>query len=105
MRIITKIESKSLSEQPKKRVAAYARVSAETERLMHSLSAVGIGAIPTLISAVAAFSCKTMTAFCTVGAFPYRTYLIGDIAHNGTAHSLLQIGFVIDLGIYYLWIA
>ena len=39
MRIITKIEPKSSSEQPKKRVAAYARVSAETERLMHSLSA------------------------------------------------------------------
>lgn len=39
MRKITKIENNSLSLPKKLRVAAYARVSAESERLLHSLSA------------------------------------------------------------------
>ncbi len=39
MREIIKLTSRTIQEQHKKRVAAYARVSMESERLMHSLSA------------------------------------------------------------------
>ena len=39
MRSIKKLEPENPIQQPKKRVAAYARVSMETERLQHSLSA------------------------------------------------------------------
>lgn len=39
MRKITKIEPKKSALPERKRVAAYARVSMETERLNHSLSA------------------------------------------------------------------
>ena len=39
MREIIKLNSRTIQEQHKKRVAAYARVSMESERLMHSLSA------------------------------------------------------------------
>lgn len=39
MRKISKIEPKAAAIKPKKKVAAYARVSRDTERLMHSASA------------------------------------------------------------------
>ena len=39
MREIIKLTSRTIQEQHKKRVAAYARVSMESERLMHSMSA------------------------------------------------------------------
>ena len=39
MKIIRKIKPEITAEKPKKRVAAYARVSRQTERLMHSVSA------------------------------------------------------------------
>ena len=39
MKIIRKIKPEMTAEKPKKRVAAYARVSRQTERLMHSVSA------------------------------------------------------------------
>ena len=39
MRTITKLEPTAPILKPKKRVAAYARVSMESERLQHSLSA------------------------------------------------------------------
>ena len=39
MKIIRKIKPEITAEKPKKRVAAYARVSVATERLMHSISA------------------------------------------------------------------
>ena len=39
MKTVTKIEPQQPVLKPRKRVAAYARVSMETERLQHSLSA------------------------------------------------------------------
>lgn len=39
MRKISKIEPKAAAIKPKKKVAAYARVSRDTERLLHSASA------------------------------------------------------------------
>lgn len=39
MKTVTKLEAQAPAVKPRKRVAAYARVSRETERLQHSLSA------------------------------------------------------------------
>ena len=39
MKIITKIQPEIVPEKRRKRVAAYARVSKETDRLLHSVSA------------------------------------------------------------------